>query len=357
MADLTRDSGGYQRTAVIEYSVFSDKQGHPSDYPYFQSPPIYERCTANILGADEEQGSTPDEGLSHCFNCGSAYHTVSSCLVPHNMELIMLSRQMYNFFKPVRFPEPMTVSAATEFVNQRRQWLASFEPGQVRGPKLREALGLRDTDVGSELPWLKNMADWGYPIGWFSEEDPREQVLQRIDNLFAEPLDLEDGDHSLAIFGEDAVEAFDVGIRHFHSSSHEEINKSQCLRDSSIVRRDRTKQVDMERGRRWARYPSTYFSSDLLPIYNGARLPPIFPTTSSTFTSERHLLWERILDKVDRCPAREVRALHDAGKVPEHVPPPPTSLPPPLPPHGPVARADDVPKDVESDMELSDSDC
>ncbi|KAH9981418.1 hypothetical protein BGW80DRAFT_1270158 [Lactifluus volemus] len=323
--DLTRDSGGYQRTAVIEYSVFSDKQGHPSDYPYFQSPPIYERCTANILGADEEQGSTPDEGLSHCFNCGSAYHTVSSCLVPHNMELITLSRQMYNFFKPVRFPEPMTVSAATEFVNQRRQWLASFEPGQVRGPS-------------SELPWLKNMADWGYPIGWFSEEDPREQVLQRIDNLFAEPLDLEDGDHSLAIFGEDAVEAFDVGIRHFHSSSHEEIN-------NSIVRRDRTKQVDIERGRRWA--------SDLLPIYNGARLPPIFPTTSSTFTSERHLLWERILDKVDRCPAREVRALHD----PEHVPPPPTSLPPPLPPHGPVARADDVPKDVESDMELSDSDC
>jgi zinc finger CCHC domain-containing protein 8 len=355
VADLVRDSGECQGTDVTECLFFSDKQGHPDNYPHLLSPPLYERCTAKLLGANEEDESSLDASVGRCFNCGSAYHTVSSCLVPHNTELITLSRQMYNFFKPARTTEPMTISAATEFTNQRHQWLRSFEPGQIRGPKLREALGLREDDVGFELPWLKNMADWGYPSGWFSEEDPREQVLRRIDSLFAEPLDLGGGDHFLAIFGDEATEILDISsVQHFRNSSGDgDTDKSQY----SAMRLDRTEQAEMERDRRrWARYPSTYFSCDLLPIYNGARLLPILPTSSSTFTGERHLLWERILEEVDS--SRTPHAPHDSGNVHQYVhPPPPIASPPPLPPLLPPAETDHVLQDRESDMELSDSDC
>ncbi|KAI0256572.1 hypothetical protein BJV78DRAFT_1357761 [Lactifluus subvellereus] len=357
MANLVQDPGECQRAAVTECLLFSDKRGYHNNHPYILSPPLYERCTANVLGADDEDEPWVNGGVSHCFNCGSAYHTVSSCLVPHNTELITLSRQMYNFFKPARPTEPMTISAAAEFTNQRHQWLGSFEPGQVRGSVLREALGLDDDDVGSKLPWLKNMADWGYPRGWFSEEDPREQVFRRIDGLFAEPLDLGSCGHSLTIFGDDGVELLDMGVQLFHnSSSHEETDRSQNFRYSPVMRADRAEQVEIERGRRWASYPSTHFSSDILPIYNGTRLPPILPTTSSTFTNERHLLWESISHSSQM---RELRGPHDTGNIPQHVPYPPIAPPPPLPPLPPLvpaAEADDVQNDGESDMELSDSD-
>ena len=362
MANLVQDPGECQGTAVTECLFFSDKQGYHNNYPYNLSPPLYERCTANVLGADDEDELPLDEGVSRCFNCGSAYHIVSSCLVPHNTELITLSRQMYNFLNPSRSTGPMTISAAAEFTNQRHQWLGSFEPGQVRGSVLREALGLDDGDVGSELPWLKNMADWGYPRGWFSEEDPREQVLRRVDDLFAEPLDLGGHDNSLAIFGDDGVEFPGMGVQPFRkSSSHEATDRSRNFRDSPVMRPDpyRAEQVEIGRSRRWASYPSTYFSSDLLPIYNGTRLPPILPTTSSTFTSERHILWESILDEVDSFRMRELRGPHDTRNIPQHVPHPPTAPPPPLPPLPPLVPAadvDDVQKGGESDMELSDSD-
>ncbi|KAI0282087.1 hypothetical protein BGY98DRAFT_1088217 [Russula aff. rugulosa BPL654] len=272
----------------------------------------------------EDKGeSSLDESVSRCFNCGSTQHIVSSCPAPHNTELIALSRQMYNFFKQSRVIEPMTLSAAAEFKHQRYGWIDSFEPGRILDPLLREALGLHDDGVCSNLPWLKNMAVWGYPSGWFSEQDPREKVLQRIDNLFVETLDSGEFDNTLSIFGDDTVEILDInaspGCKPFHRQDIEEVHEEQ---------------VEPGCCRRWATYPPTHFSSDLLPVYNGTRLPPIQPVTSSTFTSERHLLWERLLHDADSTQPQRLVS-QDIGKVlqPNSLSPPlPIAPPPPLPP-------------------------
>jgi zinc finger CCHC domain-containing protein 8 len=372
----SRESGRqFEETVIIECPFFSDQQGEPNIiHPHFSSLPLYERSTSDILGAETNDGSPVDEDTSRCFNCGSIYHLVSSCSTPHNVELIALSRQMYNFFKPSQHVEQMTVSAAVEFKRLRRRWIDSFEPGHVRGPLLREALGLRDDDVGAEAPWLKNMADWGYPSGWFSERNPQEQVVQQIDSLFVENPELGKGSHSLAIFGDDATEVLDIAALPIHKySSHEDIDKLQDLRESPSSEVDPSKQAELGRYRRWATYPSTYFSSSLLPVYNGARLPPILPTTSSTFTSERHLLWKQILN--DTAGTR-IRRLRDTGNdFQRHIspppPPPPIAPPPPSPPPPPPAPAINMKADGASpgahtlsnasgdggsDMELSDSD-
>ncbi|KAI0306687.1 hypothetical protein B0F90DRAFT_797396 [Multifurca ochricompacta] len=206
----------------------------------------------------------------------------------------MLSRQMHNFFKPFYPAEPMTISAAAEFKQQRHQWLTSFEPGQVQGSALREALGLRDGDAGCEMLWLKNMAGWGYPKGWVGQEDPREQVFRRIDSLFAESLDLWEASYTFSIFGDDTVEYLNIGPQPSHSNPiHEGAHKARRTRDSSHTRTDSVEQPGGVR--RWATYPSTYFFNDLLPIYNGTRLLSVSLLTPSTFTSDRHVLWERIL--------------------------------------------------------------
>ena len=371
--DLVCSGGQIREAAIVEPPLFIDEQGDPSNYLYLTSPPIYERCTSDILGAETEDGSSLDESVSHCFNCGSAHHVVSSCPAPYNTELIALSRQMYNFFKPSRSSEQMTLSAAAEFKLQRHQWIDSFEPGHIRSPLLREALGFHDGDVCSNLPWLRNMAHWGYPSGWFSEEDPRERVLQRIDNLFVETVDPGEDDLFLAIFGDDAVEVLNIGALPVGKLFRlEDAKRVQDLQESPVIQLDSAGHVEFGRSRRWATYPSTYFSSDLLPVYNGTRLPPILPTTSSTFTSERHRLWEHIQHDVDRA-RRQGHVSQDIGKVTlrnSSSPPPPIAPPPPLPPLPPStppanSEVEDAPpgthqadtsRDGESDMEMSDSD-
>ena len=362
-----RSGEQFQEAVIAEFSIFVDDHGDLSNYLYSEStsPTIYERCSPGILGAEIEGGSSSDEAISRCFNCGSTHHVVSSCSAPHNTELIALSRQMYNFFKPSRVIESMTLSAAAEFKHQRYEWIDNFEPGHIRNPLLREALGLRDDDVCSNLPWLKNMADWGYPSGWCSEQDPQEQVLQRIDNLFVETVDPEEFDHTLCIFGDDTVEMLDISAssvrKPFHHEDIEEVHE---------------KQAELVHRRRWATYPSTYFSSDLLPVYNGTRLPPIQPATSSTFTGERNLLWGRILHDADSTQSQRLVS-QDIRKVLQHntlSPPLPFAPPPPLPPLPPPAPAagpevEDLPPSLrahqadtsrdgksESDMEMSDSD-
>jgi zinc finger CCHC domain-containing protein 8 len=357
-------SGGqFQEAIITELPIFIDEHGDLSNHLYSTSLPIHEPCSPDVLGAEIEGGSILDEAVIRCFNCGSTHHVVSSCPAPHNTELIALSRQMYNFFKSSRVIEPMTLSAAAEFKHQRYEWIDSFEPGRIRNPLLREALDLHNDDVCSNLPWLKNMAVWGYPSGWFNEQDPREQVLQRIDSLFVETVDRGEFDHTLSIFGDDKVEILNISVppvyKPFHRQDIEEVHEEQ---------------VELGCSRRWATYPPTYFSSDLLPVYNGARLPPIQPAASSTFTSQRHLLWERILHDVDsaqsqRLVSQDIGLQHNSLSPPLPIAPPPPL--PPLPPPAPAAgsEVDDLPARVhqadtssegksrtESDMEMSDSD-
>ena len=131
--ELSRDSRGqFEETVITDRLLFSDKQGDSNVYPKFSSPPLCERSTLDILGVEVEDGLSSGEDISHCFNCGSIYHFAPSCLAPHNVELIALSRKMYTFFKTSQPVEQMTVSAAAEFKHHRRQWIDSFEPGKAQ---------------------------------------------------------------------------------------------------------------------------------------------------------------------------------------------------------------------------------
>ncbi|KAI0295446.1 hypothetical protein BC826DRAFT_1104199 [Russula brevipes] len=205
----------------------------------------------------------------------------------------------------------MTISAAAEFKRQRHQWIDSFEPGHIRGPLLREALGLQDGDVGTD----------------------------DIDGLFVETFDLEEDEHFLVIFNDDAVEVLDINPAFVNRTSHCEFQDSQ---ERPVSRLGHAEQI--ERGCRWATYPSTYFSSDHLPVYNGRRLPPTLPTTSSTFTNDRHLLWGRVLRDADRTQTPGPGLIfQNPGTGSFHcsasTPPPPVTPPPPLPPLPPSAPA------------------
>ncbi|KAF7800289.1 hypothetical protein EIP86_011537 [Pleurotus ostreatoroseus] len=97
--------------------------------------------------------------------------------------------------------------------------------------------------------------------------------------------------------------------------------------------------------RRWAIYPGTYFSSSLLPVYNGSRLPAIVPVheLSSTFTEGRQRLWEKIVSGTTAAsttgqssvpPWRlpNVFLSSDWAVGSDAPPPPPSVAPPPLPP-------------------------
>ena len=166
---------------------------------------------------------------------------------------------------------------------QRLQWLQDFEPGEIRGEALREALNLRDGDRGENVPWLYNMLEWGYPPGWVSEDDPREAILKRI--LSGVESDEESDWDDFLIFGEaDEKEILSFGP---DSSSQTTISSRRTTPELSISdasdaeSHSRSKEKPLESAdplpkvRRWATYQSPLFSSDLLPIYSGCPLPPI----------------------------------------------------------------------------------
>ena len=184
-------------------------------------------------------------GSSRCFNCGSTDHIVASCTSPLDYQVIALSRQIYNSLHGSRGidKKPDRVHVVEGWKRQRLEWLEMFEPGKVRSRLLKEAIGV-DED---EAPWLENMGIWGYPRGWYSEKDPRDEVRRRIEDEYEENEDENEG--ILYIFGED---------------SDERIKSTESA--EVILRRKISEQ-------RWAKYPLTRFCSERLTIYSGFALP------------------------------------------------------------------------------------
>ena len=300
---------------------------HPDLGPEFPwtyrsaSPPIiYDRHGERILGElGDDSEEEADNGLSRCFNCGSTKHLVTHCPDPYNPHLVSLSRQLFNFFRSERTIEPKTLSEAFESKHQRLLFLDTFTPGEIRGPILREALGLRGDDIGESMSWLKWMAEWGYPRGWATKSDPRDTVRRRIENQFVGDLTIEEGQGSFTIYGEDRVEELDL-------SRPSELTLSQALRGNDLTLENmppndsdfdssdcegETLNPSCEDNalhilrpsstppRRWAIYPSTYFSNDLLPIYSGHRLPSLRSRpTSSTYSDDRQSLWNSITSQL-----------------------------------------------------------
>jgi len=306
---------------------------------------IYERHVQDVVGEESTEGED-NRDVRRCFNCGSPDHAVSACPESYNHQLVSLSRQLFQFFKGDSGGEFFRIHELEEWKRQRIEWLESFEPGQIRGPLLREALGIQGEDTGKYVEWLSNIAIWGYPKGWVSHKDPRlriwEIILERAESGVP---DAEDS-VPLFIYGEqDAPE--EVILRPSAGLPSTEPSDDESKADSAepIVLT------------RWVEYPETYFSSSRLPIYNGVSLPPVEGTVSeqnSTFTQERQALWNDITE-------RTTLAFEEITPL---LPPPPTSTPPPLPPSelcAPnslrrLALVSEVVDDGELDMDLSDSD-
>lgn len=314
--------------------------------------PLYD-CFDDILGVQEQDdGSGP-----RCFNCSSPNHILNDCPYARNNDLIYLSRQMFQFFKPEGHPRGR-IHEVEESRKVRLKWLQTFEPGQIKGQLLREALWLRDDDPGEDVEWLRNIAIWGYPKGWTGSEDPRVRVWRRVMNEDTpdegpiKPIEF-------TIFDED-VET-DVVLppdartvrAHFVLESDEESDnaRSDTLSDSSSV-------VEVEHpdhpppDHRWAKYPNSYFLYTKLPIYKGMSLPSV----------------EHVQNPPNPGPSVwEVPLTNSAPPPPPSVPPPPLPPPPSLPPPPPLLPATltlttsgssqnpiEIPDD-NSDMDFSDS--
>ncbi|KAI0062353.1 hypothetical protein BV25DRAFT_1825805, partial [Artomyces pyxidatus] len=357
-------AGGKRGACEVEPSplYYSDVQriSVDGDYPSLH---FYKRHTDAVLGCDP---GDDDRDASRCFNCGSVDHIVTSCPSPRNHELISLSRQMFNFHRPERTAEGMTLASAGDYKRQRLLWLDTFEPGEIRGSTLRDALGLRDGDLGSDVPWLKKMADWGYPPGWYGYHDPRESIRRRIIDQFTECLDIEPQDSLLTIYIEEGEEKLDLSYYDYLEAripaepSVASADGSDSGLDNLSNSASSKKSPKGPKLTRWAAFPSTYFSSALLPVYNGPRLPPVHNTSSSTWSDDRHILWGRILSQTHGDGATLFSNPPPPPSPPPLLPPPPPQVPPPpLPPgdtpNSPFILCNSSSDLDEVDMDLSDS--
>jgi zinc finger CCHC domain-containing protein 8 len=335
---------------------------------------LYSRHDERILGErDDEEELILDFNTSRCFNCGASDHIVSACPSALNHPLISLSRQLFNFLLDSRGVngEFKRLHVVEAWKQQRLAWLDCFEPGEVRGSLLRDALGWS----GGGPEWLKNMAVWGYPKGWVGKNDPRDAVRTRIQDEFSDHhhlVETEDQDEFLAIFGDDGeVEVnnssqlaglgkesatdtpVDEAVSETDSDTSSNYSSISASTSSSLprdVKHSMRPLISTPCIRRWATYPDSYFSSTLLPVYTGFALPPM-SNVSATFTGDRRLLWDRIINTAgpkvqsSNVPPWRHAAAWGAGfpsslSQSSHASPldhvPPSKTPPPLPPPPPI---------------------
>lgn len=300
---------------------------------------LYDVHHEGVLGDPVTKDITSDG--PRCFNCGEAGHLISTCPLPRNQQLINLSRQLHEFYKG---SDPLIglrqFGEARDWKAQRVKWLEEFDPGHVRGDSLREALGIANGDVGDYVPWLSRMADWGYPPGWVGLRDPRHRVWELIAR--DEDRDSESSDDTdFAIFGDSQVhEQLRIpAYRDFRKVKEEEnasLNDTgtgdvepQLVEDS---RSDTFSDGELpDSKRRWATYPETYFSSSLLPVYNGFRLPDLHAAPSAQGYGS-HSLADTFLLKEPLPPPPPPGP---PPPLPPMPPPPPDDAPPPPPPMDP----------------------
>lgn len=265
------------------------------------------------VGEEEEKGLPSN---TRCFNCGSPFHPYPECPRPHNRELINLTKQLWEFHNPLR-PRLKDAFDAIEWRQTRLNWLKTFEPGQVKGELLREALWLRDGDLGEDVEWLRNIAIWGYPKGWTGSVDPRTLVWEKItmegqqDDEWTEPVEF-------TIFEEN--EEIDIILLPDHlkpeaqyvpdSDEENQASPDTASDDSSVVEVEHPDHPPSDH--RWVKYPTSYFLYTKLPIYNGIALPSI-----------------------EHAAAHPPSVLSASVPTTSAAPPPPLSNPPPLPPPPP----------------------
>jgi zinc finger CCHC domain-containing protein 8 len=343
--DEDNERGGAVEDGEATYFVDTTRLSH-WDYA-----PSYDRDidAQDVLGQQQGPPSNTDLDLNthtdtrHCFNCGLPSHTLSDCPSPRNHALISLSRQLFTFNQQLQQSAHRQALGDFERIHvvegrkqEKLDWLDWFEPGEVRGALLREAIGLDwDGDEGASAhadgEWLRNMAVWGYPKGWTGERDPRYEVMRRIEGEVIDDSDEEEEEEVFLIFR-------DVG-------EQEKITFTTPSQLSPFNTVPQTPNEDPTPSppkiHRWASYPNTHFSSALLPIYTGYALPPLSADPSPTFTSDRQALWVNVTS---------------GNGPPQPPPPPPSTSPPPLPPPPDKPPLPKEELDGEAEMDFSDSD-
>ncbi|EKM55026.1 uncharacterized protein PHACADRAFT_208554 [Phanerochaete carnosa HHB-10118-sp] len=339
--------------------------------------PEYTRSVHATLGSEDEIiADGPD--ARRCFNCGSTEHILSDCPERRNRELIALTRQLYDFFKSDWSGPNKRIHEFEQWKKQRVEWLEMFEPGQIRSAELRDALDIPDGDVGEYVPWLRNIADIGYPKGWIAEEDPRIRVWRRITGKDNPDGTSDEDELEFSIHG-DTHEMLTLPTRTglvAQDSIRPDDKRTESLGDSpsNVEEGEISESSTTDVVRRWANYPETYFSNSQLFVY----IPPppqlgLEPLDDliMTYDSTAHGHWTDFAQFV--MPFLQPPA---PPSSPPPLPPPPSSSPPPLPPSPPPGSVN-LPQpppslspqsltksciitsnsfDSESDMELSDSD-
>ncbi|KAG6880229.1 hypothetical protein C0992_002995 [Termitomyces sp. T32_za158] len=313
-------------------------------YANWQPNGVYVRASEKILGDEKQETSAlnvylPTVASPACFNCGEPTHLVSACPKPIDRQLVSLSRDLHAFIKAERGAmDYKRIHDVEEWRQQRLEFLDIFVPGEIRGAELRDALGGQDGD------WLENMAFWGYPKGWVGSEDPRDKIREMIWSEYTD--DYEDVQEDFFIYiDDDIVEKVsgkrDTDIPDDEQSTSEMENKEtehetvdRALSISNTLTSPSSPLQPQCHPIRWAAYPPTYFSSQLLPVYNGFMLPPISHqgSSTSTYTAERHALWQKII----------------SGNFSPLQPPPPDTEPPPLPPPPPLEPPAPLPQPLSS---------
>ncbi|THH08325.1 hypothetical protein EW145_g2782 [Phellinidium pouzarii] len=214
----------------------------------------------------QHMNSTPN---GRCFNCGSTSHAVRSCPEPPNHALIALSRALFQFYRKSADADFDRFHSSEEWKMQRLRWLDEFNPGEVRGSLLRDALGLAEGDLGEDVPWLYNMLEWGYPSGWASVEDPKEHILGRI--VHGERSDNEEDEMSdFVVFGDEG----DMESLRLHQALIQ-VDKDVTSSQDHCSQSTESPPTSKHELRRWATYCTSLFSSTFLPIYTSRALPPL----------------------------------------------------------------------------------
>ncbi|KAF5389337.1 hypothetical protein D9757_003507 [Collybiopsis confluens] len=331
MGPAAPDKGGLtgQECLPIDSAVFA----LPSDHLFFiDASPVpesyslnwafYNRDLEQILGVPQSElidGNKIPLISPHCFNCGSASHVVSACTEKVDRALVALSRQMYEFYRDLSLSDRIGTDFSGRFYTVedwkaiRLSWINTFNPGEIKGRDLREALGLLPGDGDSEAQneWLRNIAAWGYPPGWINSRDPRALMRERVLNQYVG--NNEEGENFL-VFGENG----DTEI------------VSTISKEAVVVHDEK----DHSELKRWVAYPPLQFSSSLLPVYDGYTLPPMD---------------EESMDTQPPPPTEPPPPL-----PPSNLPPAPETAPPPLPP--PAVPTVHTATQDDSDMEMSDQD-
>ena len=342
-------SGGNGDASELILPIFTDLSPH-NEWGSFG---IYERADTYILGTERENDEDEDPTIqSRCFNCGHLDHKVTDCPIRANRELIALSRQYHDFYQSARgLGNTQRFHTVEAWRQQRLDWLEEFQPGTIKGELLKDAI----CDGNEE--WLKNISVWGYPLGWVSHIDPRERVRDRIWNENNGDVEELEVTGNFEIHGDEGVELLSFE----DTESIEEVTAKRTPTPttsgfpSPSISPSAPPLCSMP-PIRWANYPTSYFSSQALLLYNP-------PTRSESWDSNVFNDTDSYLNQFSA----------------SNQPPPPQDEPPPLPPGPPgfglhqnalypsqfsltlveipIEGKQDIEQDMsECDMELSDSD-